>query len=58
MHLYPCVYLYFHATIIGEIIFNIILHTKVLLQKYQKYRLFLNFSFRHTIYPQLYIVPL
>ena len=46
MHLFPCVYLYFHETIFTNILCTFI----------TKYTLILNFNFSNTIYPQLRIV--
>ena len=46
MQLHPCVYLYIYATVLLKQLFNIILCTLV-----TKYKVMLNFSFSHTIYP-------
>ena len=51
MHLYRCVYLYFYATIVmKQYLITCTLVTK--------YTVVFNFSFSHSIYPQLCIVPL
>ena len=53
MHLYPCAYLYFYATVLMKQYLIILYATWYKISGYYEFNFFL-----HTIYPQLCMVPL